>query len=70
MPRALSLWHSMLIAVAGAVLATAVTPASAAPAQKPIAKRVVLPAPKKVVVHGSGGGSALFNWSVSASLRP
>ena len=70
MPRTLSLWHSMIIAVAGAVLATAVTPAAAAPSPKPTAKKVVSPVPKKVVVRGSGGGWALLDWSIFASLRP
>ena len=70
MPRTLSLWHSMIIAVAGAVLATAVTPASAAPTSKPIVKKHVSPVLKKVVVRGSGRGSALLDWSVFASLRP
>jgi ABC-type spermidine/putrescine transport system permease subunit II len=69
-PRTLSLWHSMITAVAAAVLATAVaTPASAAPNRRAVQKKLAAPA-KKIVVHGSGAGSSLLNWTMFASLRP
>jgi hypothetical protein len=64
-----SVWRVVVIAGTGAVLASAMTPAFAAPTR--VKKTAVEKKHPPVTVSKGGGGNARWvEWAISATLRP